>query len=200
MVRQLFVGGLLLAALAAAGGVGQSQERDPRKGANVVAATPKDYETLRRLGQINGIIVAANAKTLTFRIDTPRIQPKVAPKGKRPNPQALLVHDYVEYEVNVSDKVVVHKRFVTADFDDKGNLTKNEAQEKELKKNGFIVISVNDIKPGNIGTLTFAPGKAEGKQEGVGNLAKPVVTKIILTQEGKAPEPAAKGLEKKKKN
>lgn len=172
----------------------RGQKRDDKKSGNVVQAGPEDYKALAKTSQISAIIVSADAKSLTFRVDTPRLQPT---PGKRSYPK--IVHMYKEFEVDVSDKLVVKKMFVNADYDDKGNFKVNEAAAKELRIKGYITSKIEDVKSGNLARLTLSPPKKGDEVAGVGNVSKPLVKSIVLEKEGTPVEPA-KAMEKKKKN
>ena len=175
----------------------QGQRKDK---ANVIPATADDYKNLARTREITGIIASADAKSLTFRIDLPHLQPNAGrPYGKgQPGGGIRVVHDYKEYELDVSGAVVVKKMFVNADYDDKGNFKVNEAAAKELRTKGFIAAKIEDVKSGNIAKLVLSAPKQEDQAAGVGNVAKPVVKMIYLQKEGTPVEPS-KAPEKKKK-
>lgn len=166
-----------------------------KKAGNVEKASADDYKSLARNKEIAGIIVTADAKALTFRIETTRVQPG-AGKG-RPG-YAKVVRFYKEFEVDVSDAVVVKKMFVDADYDDKGNFKVDAAAAKELRSKGFIASKIENVKSGNIVRLVLAAPKKGDEVAGVGNVATPVVKTIYLQKQGTPVEPA-KTMEKKKK-
>ena len=82
------------------------------------------------------------------------LQPTARPGRVRPGyPAAKVVHEYKEYEIDVSDKVVVKKLYVNADYDDKGNFKVDETASKELRSKGYILSKIEDIKSGNIAKI-----------------------------------------------
>ncbi len=173
------------------------QNKDKKQKANVADASADDYKALARLKEINGIIVAASAKSVTFRLDNAHLQAKgVTYRPTRSNIQ--VVHDYKEFELDVGDSVTVKKKFVTVDYDSKGFLKPNEEEKKELQRKGYIAVKIEDVKPGNIATLVLVAPKREEKVEGAGNVAKPSVKSIVLVAEGN-PVDTGKAPEKKKK-
>ena len=199
MKSMLAVGTLMIGLLLMLPENAQSQNKEKNKNANVVPATPQDYKNLARTKEVIGIVVSADVKALTFRIDMPHMQPNAGQLyGKRRRGGGKVVHDYKEYDLGVADNVVVKKMHLNADYDDKGNFKINEAAQKELRSKGFIAATIGDIKSGNIAKLVLTMPKTDAKEEGVGNITKPVVKTIYLVQEG-TPIESSKAPEKKKK-
>src|SRR5262249_35615872 len=132
----------------------QSQAKKGVKNGNVTQATPDDYKTLERVKEITATVVSADSTSVTIRVDAPQL--KVA--GSR-RPVLQKVTAYKEYNFGRTDGVVVRKKFVMPEYDDKGNFKPNEEQAKELRHNGFIACKIADIQSGNIAMLYFAPAK-----------------------------------------
>jgi hypothetical protein len=193
MSKMLAFGTLMIAALLFVPDQVQGQKRDANKG-NVLPAGPQDYKTLERLKEVSGIIASADAKSIRFRIGNSKVV--AAPGKKRGGVQ--VVQDYKEFELDLAEGVVIKKTFVAPEYDDKGNFKTNEAHAKELRTKGFIATKVEEIRSGNVAKLVLNPPKRGAKDEGVGNVPRPTVKAITLTQEGIPVEPA-KGPEKKKK-
>lgn len=193
MTKMLAFGTLMIGALLLVPDHVQGQKRDPNKG-NVSQATPQDYKTLERLKEVTGIIASADARSVRFRIDSPKVVPGAGKKGYGPK----LVHDYKEFDLDLAEGVVIKKTFVAPEYDDKGNFKTNEAHAKELRSKGYIATKVEDIRSGNVAKLVLSPPKRGNKDEGVGNVPRPTVKSITLVQEG-TPVAPAKGPEKKKK-
>ena len=194
MSKMLGFGTLMIVALLFVPDHLQGQKRDPNKG-NVLPASPEDYKTLERSKEVTGIIASADARSIRFRIDNPRLVPGGGGGKKRYAPQ--VVHDYKEFDLDLAEAVVIKKIFVAPEYDDKGNFKTNEAHAKELRTKGFIATKVEEIRSGNIAKLVLNPPKRGGKDEGVGNVARPTVKSITLVKEG-VPVEAAKADKKKK--
>jgi hypothetical protein len=193
MTKFIGFGALLLGVLLLVPEQGEGQNKDMRK-ATVVQATAQDYKNLAK--ELTGIIASADAKSLTFRLDYSRTIPNVK-KGRVFG--AKVLREYKEFTFDVDSAVVVKKKFVAPEYDNKGNYVINEAAAKELKAKGFIASKIDDIRSGNVATLTFVPAKKQEKVEGAGNVPVPVVKSIVLVQEG-TPVEQTRPPEKKKKN
>jgi len=197
MKYMLSFGALTMAVLLISPESAESQNKDRNKNSNVTPAMPDDYKTLARNKESTGIIASADAKSLTFRIDLPHVEPAGGKVYKlRPSRSVRLVHEYKEFDLGVAESVVVKKMFVNADYDDKGNFKINEAAQKELRSKGYIASTINDIKPGNLAKIVLSTSKQDSKDEGI--LSRPVVKTIYLVGEG-TPIESSKGPEKKKK-
>ena len=195
MARMLGLGTLLLGVALLLPERAPGQNKDKDKNGTVVPAGPQDYKNFPTGKEVTGIIASADSKSLTFRLDYSHVEPNIR-KGRPYG--AKVVKEYKEFTFDVDSAVVIKKKFVAADYDDKGNFTVNQAQSKELKAKGFIATKIEEIRPGNVATLVLAKAKAQEKVEGVGNVAKPVVKSINLIQEG-TPIAGSKAPEKKKK-
>jgi hypothetical protein len=173
----------------------QSQAKKGVKNGNVTQATAEDYKNLERLKEIVATMVSADSKSVTVRVEAPQL--KIA--GSR-RPVLQTVRAYKEYNFDLTDTVVVRKRFVAPDYDDKGNFKLNEEQAKELRKNGFIASKIEDIQSGNIATLYFAPTKkSSGKKDDDIDANRRSVNKIVLIGEGIGPVAGSNSTPPKKK-
>ncbi|MCI0682874.1 MAG: hypothetical protein L0Y71_12295 [Gemmataceae bacterium] len=197
MSRTLGFGALMITAVLVVTDQAQGQKRD-NKG-TVIPATPQDYKVLERVQTVTAIIAAADAQSVRFRIETPRLVPSKNKGGGRNKnrkqypPQVVL--DSKEFELDLADGVVVKRTYVAPEYDDKGFFKVNEADAKELRSKGYIASKVEDIRSGNIAKLVLVAPK-RGKDQGVGNAARSTVKAIYLLKEG---VPVATPNEKKKK-
>lgn len=192
-MRFIGIGAFLLSVLLVLPEQGQGQNKGAKGKAAVVPATAQDYRSVPK--QLTGIIASSDAKSLTFRLDYSRTVPNRR-KGKIYGVQ--VIREYKEFNFDVDSAVVVKKKFLAAEYDNKGFYVVNEAQAKELRSKGFLKAKVEDIKSGNVATLTFAPPRKQDKVGGAGNVPVPIVKSIVLLQEG-TPVEAARPPEKKKK-
>jgi hypothetical protein len=121
----------------------------------------------------------------------------------------IVVHSYKEFDLETTEKVVIRKMFLPAEYDDMGNLKNYTEKDKaalrgdDKSKPGYAG-KMEEISNGMEAKLTLVPPakkKAEAKadEEGVGNVDRPRVSMIVLTKDN----PAATGIQgadpKKKK-
>ena len=172
----------------------QSQAKKGVKNGNVTQATPDDYKTLERVKEITATVVSADSTSVTIRVDAPQL--KVA--GSR-RPVLQKVTAYKEYNFDLTDGVVVRKKFVMPEYDDKGNFKPNEEQAKELRHNGFIACKIADIQSGNIAMLYFAPAKKTSDKKDEIDASRRSVNKIVLIGEGRGPLAGSNSTPAKKK-
>lgn len=196
MARMLGIGGLLLSALLVLPEFAQGQKKDPARNPTVVQASAQDYKNIASSKEVTGIVASADSKSLTFRQESSRVEPNLK-NGKAYG--VKVVKEHKEYTFDVDSAVVVKKKFVAPEYDDKGNFVVNQAQSKELKAKGFIASKIEDIRSGNVATIVLAKPKPQDKDAGAGNVPPPVVKSINLIQEG-TPVASSKAPEKKKKN
>jgi len=126
-----------------------------------------------------------------------------------------LVTDHKEFDLEVSDKVIVRRESLPTEYDDKGSIKEYSKEEKakfkgkDSTKPGYEA-KYEDLKPGQKIKLFLTAGKAEKKTETTEDGAKKTTTipakptvKMILIQEDIsdiAAGPDAKDNKKKKKN
>ena len=195
MSKMLAFGTLMIGALLLLPDDVEGQKRDQNKG-NVLPASPQDYKSLERVREVTGIIASADARSIRFRIENPRLVPGGGGGKKRYAPQ--VVRDYKEFDLDLAEGVVIKRTFVAPEYDDKGNFKVNDKDAKELRSKGYIVTKPEEIRSGNIAKLVLSPPNRGGKDEGVGNVPRPTVKSITLLKEG-VPVEAAKAEKKKKK-
>src|SRR5687767_9126456 len=130
MSKMLAFGTLMIGALLLVPDHAEGQKRDAK--GNVLPASPEDYKTLERTREVTGIIASADARSIRFRIDNPRLVPGGGGGNKkRYAPQ--VVHDYKEFDLDLAEGVVIKRTFVAPEYDDKGNFKVNEKDAKELR-------------------------------------------------------------------
>jgi hypothetical protein len=198
MTRILGFGILLLGLLVVLPAQVQSQAKKNGNN-NVAKATAQDYKNLERYKEFDNVtIVSASATAVTVRV-ADRL--KVQATGKY-GTSIKTTPTFKEYEFDVADGVVVRKKFVMPDYDDKGNFKANEEQTKELRRNGFIVSKIEDIQSGNYATLYFAPAKKtsdKDKKDDIDSASRRSVNKIVLIGEGKGAVAGSNSAPPKKK-
>ena len=116
---------------------------------------------------------------------------KQAAQGTSQNSPFKVVNDYKDFELPVSDKVVVRKLNLGLEYDNEGNIIQRTKEEiaklkgKDPKVPGFAA-KLEDLKTGQLVHLYLnPPPKAEKdqKDEGVGNTPRPTVRMIVILQD-----------------
>jgi len=143
-------------------------------------------------------------------------QPRPGKNGTNPNNQNgpfKVTTTSKSFDLDIADKVVVRRLNLPTEYDDKGNIkefTKEEIKKlrgTDTSKPGYAA-KYDDLAPGQVVKLTLSPANAEknktGKKlldddDGVGNVAKPTITMIVIVDDSLGMPVVDPKKEKKKK-
>lgn len=115
--------------------------------------------------------------------------------GGNNNTPFRLVQDNKDFDLEIAEKVVVRKMFLPREFDDKGFLkeyTKEEMAKlkgSDKSKPGFEAKLEELVNGQTVKLVLAAPKKVDPKADadGVGNIARPLVTTIYILQDSSEP-------------
>jgi hypothetical protein len=114
-----------------------------------------------------------------------RLQALVA-KANVTSPFKAVPH-FKDFELPVSEKVVVRKFNLGMEYDNEGNIIQRSKEEiaklrgKDPKVPGYAA-KLDDLKPGQTVHLYLTP-PSKKEDEGVGNIARPTVRMIVIMQD-----------------